>query len=77
MSATESHEEQPRAATGGRRLYSLPQARAQLAGISRATLDREIAAGKLAVVRIRSRRYVAAEDLERYIAARREVAALD
>lgn len=72
MRAVEKHAEQARAATG-QRLYSLPAARSEL-GLSRATLDREIAAGRIAFVKIRSRRYIAREDLERYIAARREIA---
>ena len=57
----------------GRRLFSCPEACRQL-GISRYTLAREIAAGEFDVVWIRSRKYLTAESIERYIERHREVA---
>ena len=42
--------------------------------VSVRTLEREIRDGRLAVIRVRTRRLVAREELDRYIAASREVA---
>jgi excisionase family DNA binding protein len=52
-------------------LLTLPAAAAQL-GVSPRTLEREIAAGRLAVVRIRRARRVEQAEIERYIAAGRQ-----
>ena len=50
------------------------RAAAELIGgvVSTRTLEREIADGRLAVVRIRSKRFVAESEIRRYIAAREE-----
>lgn len=50
-------------------LLTIPAAASSL-GVSRRTLDREIAAGMLPVVRIRGARRVAEDDLQQYIADR-------
>lgn len=53
-------------------LLTIPAAASSL-GVSRRTLDREIAAGMLQVIRIRGARRVAEDDLQQYIADRRGV----
>lgn len=54
-------------------LLTLPEAAEQLR-VSVRTVEREHAAGRLALVRIRTRRFVAVAELARYIAARGEEA---
>jgi excisionase family DNA binding protein len=56
---------------GGLLLLSVPDAAKRL-GISRRTLDRHIARGELAIVRVGSRVLVAEADILAFVAARRE-----
>jgi excisionase family DNA binding protein len=48
---------------------------AQRLRVSVRTVEREAIAGRLAIVRIRSRRFIRADELDRYITAREEVQA--
>jgi excisionase family DNA binding protein len=71
MSATEKHQAQPRD-SAGRYLHRLPEVRALLS-CSRSTVDRLIEAGELPVVWVRSRRYIASDDLQAFIDRNRDL----
>jgi excisionase family DNA binding protein len=50
-------------------LLTLEQVGERLGGVSRRTVEREIAAGRLRAVHVRRRVFVAARELEAYLAA--------
>jgi len=53
-------------------LHSIPEAQAMLGGVSRSTLYVEIQAGRIAVVKLGRRTYIAHDELERYVRSLRQ-----
>lgn len=50
-------------------LYSIPDACEQLGGMGRSTFYQEVGKGRIAVVKIGSRTFVARSEIERYVGA--------
>jgi hypothetical protein len=58
-------------------LYAIPDAIAMLGGMAHSTLYEHIKAGRLHTVKIGRRTYIAAEELERFVATLRDGVSVD